>query len=199
MRRPRPIAWHNGFHVLNFDGGSRGNPGPSAYGFVVRDPHGRIVADGYDTLDEIATNNVAEYTGLLEGLRKCAEMHIHRVEVRGDSKLVIEQMKGKFRVKSWSLRPLHLRCKEIAASMDDVLYTHVPRELNVEADIRVNRAFLAKFPSVVHDITIPVGSVASVPGGGRRASLIEREENDDDVDDHDARQRTRIAHRDDDE
>ena len=125
--------------VLHFDGGSRGNPGPAAYGFVLDRPNGkRLAADGEAI--GVATNNVAEYRGLIEGMRRAGELGIRRLTVHGDSKLVIEQMKGAWRVRAEGLRALHDEAGGIARSFESVRYDHVRRGANAEADRLVNIA-----------------------------------------------------------
>ncbi|MGH1562552.1 bifunctional RNase H/acid phosphatase [Mumia sp. DW29H23] len=125
--------------VIEADGGSRGNPGPAAYGAVLRDADtGEVVAQRAETIG-IATNNVAEYSGLIAGLELAAE-HAPgaEVEVRMDSKLVIEQMAGRWKVKHPDMVPLARRARELAPS--DVEWTWVPRERNKAADAILNDA-----------------------------------------------------------
>lgn len=124
--------------VLEADGGSRGNPGPAAYGTVI------LAADTGDVVAEFAgylgetTNNVAEYTGLLIGLEYLAEHHSDaHVEARLDSKLVVEQMSGRWSIKNAKLREIALRARD-AFPPDHVTYTWVPREQNKRADALVN-------------------------------------------------------------
>jgi probable phosphoglycerate mutase len=125
--------------IVEADGGSRGNPGPAAYGAVVRD------ADTFDVLASEglpigrATNNVAEYRGLIAGLEMARELDPGAVvEVRMDSKLVIEQMAGRWRVKHPDMKPLALQAARLRPTQ--VTWTWVPRELNKAADTLVNRA-----------------------------------------------------------
>ena len=125
--------------IVEADGGSRGNPGPAAYGAVVRD------ADTFDVLASEglpigrATNNVAEYRGLIAGLEMARELDpAAAVEVRMDSKLVIEQMAGRWRVKHPDMKPLALQAARLRPTQ--VIWTWVPRELNKAADTLVNRA-----------------------------------------------------------
>ena len=91
--------------IVEADGGSRGNPGPAGYGSVVKDAAGEILLERWGSLGT-TTNNVAEYTGLIEGLKAAAELNAVRVDVRMDSKLVIEQMSGRWQIKNPGLRPL---------------------------------------------------------------------------------------------
>lgn len=119
------------------DGGSRGNPGPSASGFVVLDMQDNILARDGSYLGK-TTNNQAEYHALKLGLEKAQEMNAQSVDVYMDSQLVINQMKGIYKVKNRELLPVHLAIKDLADRFDSVTYTHVPRELNKLADGMVN-------------------------------------------------------------
>lgn len=125
--------------VLHFDGGSRGNPGPAAYGFVLDRPGGEQLAAGGEVIG-VATNNVAEYRGLIEGMRRAGELGVRRLTVHGDSKLVIEQMKGVWRVRAEGLRALHDEARGIARGFESVRFEHVRRGGNAEADRLVNVA-----------------------------------------------------------
>lgn len=125
--------------MLHFDGGSRGNPGPAAYGFVLDRPGGGQLAEGGEAIG-VATNNVAEYRGLIEGMRRAGELGVRRLTVHGDSKLVIEQMKGAWRVRAEGLRALHDEARGIARGFDSVRFEHVRRGGNAEADRLVNVA-----------------------------------------------------------
>lgn len=125
--------------TLYADGGSRGNPGPSACGYVLLDEDDRVLVDKGIYLG-ITTNNQAEYQGLKSGLEEARRMGAKEVDVRLDSLLVINQMKGIFKVKNRDLWPIHQSVKELAATFRKVTFTHVPRELNKLADAAVNRA-----------------------------------------------------------
>lgn len=119
------------------DGGSRGNPGPSASGFVVLDMADKILARDGSYLGK-TTNNQAEYHALKLGLEKALELNAKSIDVYMDSQLVINQMKGIYKVKNRELLPVHLAIKDIAERFDHITYTHVPRELNKLADGMVN-------------------------------------------------------------
>ncbi len=121
------------------DGGSRGNPGPSASGFVILDTEDNILVDKGIYLG-VTTNNQAEYTSLKLALEECRKMGVNEVQVYMDSLLVINQMKGVFKVKNRDLWPLHDAIKQLAKSFDKVTFNHVPREFNKLADAAVNRA-----------------------------------------------------------
>lgn len=124
---------------LYADGGSRGNPGPSASGFVLYDDQDGVLVDEGVYLG-ITTNNQAEYTALKLGLERALAMQAREVDVYLDSLLVVNQMKGIFKVKNRDLWPIHEAIKELASQFKQVKYTHVPRELNKAADAAVNRA-----------------------------------------------------------
>ncbi|POM22815.1 Phosphoserine phosphatase 1 [Actinomadura rubteroloni] len=127
--------------IVEADGGSRGNPGPAGYGSLVRDAlTGEVLAEHARSIGH-ATNNVAEYRGLIEGLRLAASIDAGaRVEVRMDSKLVVEQMSGRWKIKHPDMVPLALEAREIAASLGSVAYGWVPRARNTAADRLANEA-----------------------------------------------------------
>jgi len=119
------------------DGGSRGNPGPSASGYVVMDMNNRIVVKKGEYIG-ITTNNQAEYQALKLGLEEVKRMRIRDVHVYMDSLLVVNQMLGIFKVKNRDLWPVYGAVKELVGAFKHVSFTHVPRELNKEADAAVN-------------------------------------------------------------
>ncbi|MRK02290.1 bifunctional RNase H/acid phosphatase [Aeromicrobium sp. S22] len=125
--------------ILEADGGSRGNPGPASYGALIRDAGtGRVIAQRGETIGR-ATNNVAEYSGLIAGLELYREHTPDaRLEVRMDSKLVIEQMAGRWRIKHADMIPLAEKARRLAPA--DVTWTWVPRERNKDADALANAA-----------------------------------------------------------
>lgn len=127
--------------LVEADGGSRGNPGPAGYGAVVRDgDSGTLLAEVGAFIGK-ATNNVAEYRGLIAGLRRAAELvPSATVEARLDSKLVVEQMAGRWRIKHPDLVPLAQEAQDVAATLATVTYTWVPRERNAHADRLANKA-----------------------------------------------------------
>ena len=128
---------------LYTDGGARGNPGPAAYGYVIEAEDGTVLAEEGMAIG-VATNNVAEYRGLVAGLAKAAELGIDEVEVRSDSELIVKQMRGEYRVKNESLRALSLEAARFARQLAGVEYRHVRREQNELADSLVNRALDAE-------------------------------------------------------
>ncbi|MCG7606002.1 bifunctional RNase H/acid phosphatase [Mycolicibacterium sp. (ex Dasyatis americana)] len=122
------------------DGGSRGNPGPAGYGAVVLDAgHDAVLAERKEAIGR-ATNNVAEYRGLIAGLEAAAELGATEVAVSMDSKLVVEQMSGRWKVKHPDLIPLQRRAAELAAGFHRVSYSWIPRERNSHADRLANEA-----------------------------------------------------------
>jgi len=126
--------------IVEADGGSRGNPGPAGYGALVRDPvTGQVLAERGEPIGR-ATNNVAEYRGLIAGLQAVAEFEPSEVEVRMDSKLVVEQMSGRWKIKHPDLRPLALQAQRLAQRLPRVTYTWIPRERNGAADRLANQA-----------------------------------------------------------
>jgi probable phosphoglycerate mutase len=127
--------------VVEADGGSRGNPGPAGYGALVRDAAtGRILAEVAEALGR-TTNNVAEYRGLIAGLRAAAGVSTAAsVEVRMDSKLVVEQMSGRWKIKHPDMIPLAREARDVASGFSSVRYTWVPRARNTRADRLANEA-----------------------------------------------------------
>jgi len=127
--------------LVEADGGSRGNPGVAGYGAVVRDAAtGEVLAEVSEPIGR-ATNNVAEYSGLLAGLRAAARLAPGaEAEVRMDSKLVVEQMSGRWQIKHPDLRKLAAEARQAARALSRVTYTWVPRERNTHADRLANQA-----------------------------------------------------------
>ncbi len=124
---------------LSTDGGARGNPGPAAFGYVLETDDGTVLAAHGEAIG-VATNNVAEYRGLVEGLRKAVELGVDEVEVVSDSELLVKQMRGEYRVKNAALADLSSRASHLAARIGRVRYTSVRREHNELADRLVNEA-----------------------------------------------------------
>ncbi|SNY33917.1 bifunctional RNase H/acid phosphatase [Paractinoplanes atraurantiacus] len=126
--------------AIEADGGSRGNPGPAGYGSVVRaHPTGEVLVERYGALG-VTTNNVAEYTGLIEGLKAARELNATEVDVRMDSKLVVEQMSGRWQIKNAGLRPLAAAAAALVSEFERVTFEWIPRERNKAADALANRA-----------------------------------------------------------
>ena len=130
--------------IVEADGGSRGNPGPAGYGAVVRDKlTGETLAERKGFIG-VATNNVAEYQGLIAGLRAARELNAETVDVRMDSKLVVEQMSGRWKIKHPSMQPLAREAQEVASAFGKITYEWIPRERNKQADRLANEAMDAQ-------------------------------------------------------
>ncbi len=116
-----------------FDGGARSNPGPAGYGVYIVDDQGTVQAELHGSLG-IATNNVAEYRGLIAALQWAVDNHITEITIKGDSLLIVEQMRGNYKVKNEGLKPLHLEARMLVMQIGNVRFAHVPREQNKDAD-----------------------------------------------------------------
>jgi ribonuclease HI len=125
--------------VVHFDGGARGNPGPAAIAAVVSTPEGEIVEERSAAIGE-ATNNVAEYRALLLAIERARELGARRVDLVGDSELIVRQVRGEYKVKDASLRPLHAAVTEALDRFDRWAIRNVPRAENAAADALVNTA-----------------------------------------------------------
>jgi ribonuclease HI len=119
------------------DGAARGNPGPAGIGVVITDRAGSVLAEIAEGIG-VATNNVAEYRAAIAGLSRAAELGASEVLLRSDSRLLIEQLEGRFRVKNPTLQRLHREARSLATGFRNVRYRHVPRERNKEADRLAN-------------------------------------------------------------
>jgi probable phosphoglycerate mutase len=124
---------------LSTDGGSRGNPGPAAYGYVLEADDGTVLDARGETIG-VATNNVAEYSGLIAGLAAALERGVDEVEVVSDSELLVKQMRGEYKVKNEALRELVDEAEALERRLGKVTYTAVRREHNELADRLVNEA-----------------------------------------------------------
>lgn len=120
------------------DGGSRGNPGPSAAGFIIINNQKEVIAEGGEYLG-ITTNNQAEYHGVRLGLQKAIELGYTQVEFKVDSMLVVNQLKGFYKIKNRELWPINERIRELMKQFDRITFTHVRREFNQLADGVVNK------------------------------------------------------------
>jgi ribonuclease HI len=127
------------------DGGSRGNPGPAAYAFVLEAEDGTVL-DARGEAIGVATNNVAEYAALVAGLERAVEVGVDELEVVSDSELLVKQMRGEYRVKNRALQDLFLEASGLARKLERVTYTAVRREHNELADRLVNEALDAPEP-----------------------------------------------------
>ena len=121
------------------DGGARGNPGPAGIGVTIRGSSKKVVAEISEAIGH-ATNNVAEYTAVKRALERSRELGATEVEIVTDSKLLVEQLNGRYRVKNPTLQRLHAEVRGVARPFDSVSYRHVPRERNKRADALVNMA-----------------------------------------------------------
>jgi ribonuclease H / adenosylcobalamin/alpha-ribazole phosphatase len=149
--------------VVEADGGSRGNPGPAGYGAVVRATDGEVLLERYGSLGT-TTNNVAEYTGLIEGLKAAAELKATAVDVRMDSKLVVEQMSGRWQIKNAGLRPLAAQAATLVGQFTAVTFDWIPRERNKLADALANRAMDEAAGRPTRAASSPAGSSPAAVG-----------------------------------
>lgn len=141
--------------IVEADGGSRGNPGPAGYGAVVWSAdHTAVLAERKAAIGT-ATNNVAEYRGLIAGLEGAVDVGATEVAVTMDSKLVVEQMSGRWRIKHPDLVPLNQRAAELAKSFEEVTYSWIPRERNSHADRLANAAMDAERDTVATPSSSP--------------------------------------------
>jgi ribonuclease HI len=124
---------------LYTDGAARGNPGPAGAGAVIVSPDGHIVAKIGKFLGD-STNNVAEYMGLILGLRRAKAMGIKELDVFSDSELLVKQLAGDYAVKAEHLRPLHDEARSLLGAFSTIQVRHIPREENAQADLMSNRA-----------------------------------------------------------
>ncbi len=123
--------------TVECDGAARGNPGPAGIGAVVRDGHGRILAEIGEGIG-VATNNVAEYRAAIAGLARALDLGASEVLLRSDSRLLVEQLEGRYRVKNPTLIRLHGEVRGLLARLARVRIEHVPRERNRDADRLAN-------------------------------------------------------------
>ena len=128
---------------LSTDGGARGNPGPAAFGYVLESDDGHVLAAHGEAIGH-ATNNVAEYSGLVAGMEKAAELGVRELEVVSDSELMVKQMRGDYKVKNEALRALWEEATDLERRFSKVRYTAVRRAHNELADQLVNEALDAE-------------------------------------------------------
>jgi ribonuclease HI len=121
------------------DGGARGNPGPAGYGVRVEAADGTLLAELHGGLG-IATNNVAEYNGLLAALEWAVAHDEREIHIRADSELLVKQMRGEYKVKHPGLQPLYVRARLLVMELERVVFEHVRREHNKDADRLANQA-----------------------------------------------------------
>jgi len=128
-----------GVHIANIDGASRGNPGPAAYGLVLRGPNGEKISEIGKYIGR-ETNNAAEYYALIAALDYATAHQLRALRVRSDSELIVRQMQGRYRVKNEELKALHERARKLSRALDYFVIEHVPREMNSDADALANLA-----------------------------------------------------------
>lgn len=130
--------------VINTDGASKGNPGPSSYGYIIKARDGGIVHEEGEQIG-VTTNNVAEYTAVLKAFEYIAKRFFrkapHKIEVIADSQLIIEQLSGRYKIKKPHLQELFEKIKKLESELGSVFYRSVPRKENFIADRLANRAF----------------------------------------------------------
>jgi ribonuclease HI len=141
---PKPAS---AAYRANIDGGSRGNPGPAAYGVIIRDGRGEVVAKLKKYIGRM-TNNVAEYYGLIAALDYAESHSVKAIRIESDSELLVKQMRGLYRVKSEDLRPLFERALKMSKAFESFRIEHVYREQNREADALANEAMDEVEPKV---------------------------------------------------
>ncbi|MGX4652873.1 bifunctional RNase H/acid phosphatase [Micromonospora sp. SCSIO 07396] len=158
--------------VVEADGGSRGNPGPAGYGAVVRDPAtGEVLLERAESIGT-ATNNVAEYRGLIAGLEAAAELGAAEVDARMDSKLVVEQMCGRWQIKHPGLRPLAARAAALVDRFESVRFSWIPRDRNRHADALANAAMDTAAGKPSRATPVPAGGEASRSPGGEASRVV---------------------------
>lgn len=121
------------------DGGSRGNPGPAGYGVRVENHEGQLIDEFYEAIG-IATNNTAEYHGLIAALEYAIRSNLKRITIKSDSQLLVKQMHGDYRVRHPRLQPLHSYATTLTAKLDHVTFEYISRSLNTKADRLANLA-----------------------------------------------------------
>ncbi len=126
-------------YIINIDGACRGNPGPASAGVILRDSAGKIV-DKVGAYIGTATNNIAEYTSLIVGLKLALKHGANQILVRSDSQLMVRQMTGVYKIKSDHLRKLAMEAASLARQFDSIQYQSVPRAQNADADKIANEA-----------------------------------------------------------
>src|SRR5262245_947676 len=125
--------------IMYVDGASRGNPGPSSIGVSLQDPDGQEI-DSISQMIGDATNNVAEYTALVEGLKLALQKKIKEIEIRADSELMVRQINGEYKIKAAQLKPLFQEAKLLTMKFKSFKMMHIPREENTRADELANLA-----------------------------------------------------------
>jgi ribonuclease HI len=150
----------------NIDGGSRGNPGPAAYGVLIRDGRGEVVAKLKKYIGRF-TNNVAEYYGLIAAMDYTQSHGIRALRVESDSELLVKQMRGQYKVKSADLQPLFERARKMSQAFETFRIDHVYREQNREADGLANEALDETEGKVSRPATVTKSEPATITGPRR--------------------------------
>ena len=132
--------------IICADGASLGNPGPAAIGATIKDEQGKLIAHISQRIGR-ATNNQAEYRAIIAALEEAARLGARQVELNSDSELVVRQIRGKYRVKRATLKPLYQRVKQLLSLLDGFTITHIPRQQNQEADNLANMALRNRLPT----------------------------------------------------
>ena len=127
--------------VIHSDGVSRGNPGLAAIGATIKDKQGNLITQISQRIGT-TTNNQAEYRAIIAALEKAVRLGVRQVELNSDSELVVRQIKGEYRVKKATLKPLYQRVKQLQSYLESFTINHVPRQQNIEADRLANSALL---------------------------------------------------------
>ena len=125
--------------VIHTDGGAEPNPGPAAIGVTIKDEHGKLIASIGKAIGH-ATNNQAEYRAVIAALEKAARLGVTHVDMRSDSELLVRQINGVYRVRNADLKPLYEKVKQLQSRMTKFTMSHIPRELNAEADALAGKA-----------------------------------------------------------
>ncbi len=129
--------------IINTDGLSKNNPGPAAIGAILKDTRGKVVATVSKAIG-VATNNEAEYRAIVAALEKALKLGAKQIELRSDSELVVNQLNGRYKIKSTALRPFYLEAAQLLGQFEKVAVVYVPREQNTEADRLANEALKKK-------------------------------------------------------
>lgn len=156
-----PLPRREVFYAANIDGAARGNPGPASYGVIVRAPDGTVAAELRKSIGR-ATNNVAEYYALIAALDYGAAHDIRALRIESDSLLLVNQMRGLYKVKNHNLLPLFERARKMSRALDAFEIAYVPRESNLEADALANQALDETGPG--GSASGPAKSAARSPG-----------------------------------
>ena len=125
--------------VIHSDGASRGNPGLAAIGATIKDEQGKLIARISQRIGR-TTNNQAEYRAIIAALEEATKLGARQVELNSDSELVVRQIKGEYRVKKVTLKPLYQRVKQLQSRLESFTINHIPRQQNIEADRLANKA-----------------------------------------------------------